>query len=62
MPKMCQNMSYSNLYDSPTVHAIMNKSNDLYGDKNVLILIGIEFSDDFDPNIDRMQIVEYYSR
>ena len=42
--------TYSNLYESPQVYRIVQNVVDLYHGERVLILLGIEFSDDFDPN------------
>ena len=42
--------SFSNIYQSPAVNNIMQRVKNLYGDENILVLLGIEFSDDFDPN------------
>lgn len=41
---------YSNLYDTPEVSHIVQDAAKLYCHERVLILLGIEFSDDFDPN------------
>ena len=44
------NNSYSNFYQSPSVTNIMENAKKLYCGERVLVLLGIEFSDDFDPN------------
>ena len=41
---------YSTLYETPAVTSISKKARQMYPSERVLILIGIEFSDDFDPN------------
>lgn len=42
-------INVSCIYDSQTVVDIMMRVCNLYGGEKVLVLIGIEFSDDFDP-------------
>ena len=41
---------YSTLYETPAVRSIVNRVQNQYPRENVLILLGIEFYDDFDPN------------